>query len=331
MPKKQYAEKAKEKIIENLHEYLERAPEQFERAEQYLTARPRATQQELERAGFSPLLKKAGYSPSILREYLGISPEQKRKRPTLEGTNNDSLLNALRQKTLTKLVDYRNQNADRFTSITDYIAAQHYQHNKSIRQLTKEIGIAFHTLGKIFKTYNLPVRPNAEAVKEMLSERWKDEDFRKRQAEATKEMLSERWKDEDFRKRNAEATKENWKDEDFRKRQAEAVKENWKDEDFRKRNAEAVRKAKSNYTDTNSGYRPDLDKKTASNAEANIERAISHSNRNYEIKLWHNNSNVKNHSSTMPVYFLTTSPRGSKVAYVLIPSPYKKPKRKKKN
>ena len=292
MVKTQYINEEREKIIENLREYLSRAPIQFERAEQYLTAHPRASEKELERAGFSPLLEKAGYSSSILREYLGIkTPKQKRKIPIIKGTNNDSLLNTLYQKTLAKLVDYRNQNADRFTSITDYIATQHYQHNKSIRQLSREIGITHPVLRKIFKTYNLPMRS---------------------QSETNKEVLSERWKDEDFRKRNAEAVKENWKDEEFRKRQAEAV-----------------RKAKSNYTDTNSGYRQDLDRKTASNVEANIERAISRSGRNYETKFWYNDSNVKNHSATQPIYFLTTSPKGSKVAYVLIPFPNKKTQKKK--
>ena len=334
MPKNHYSRKDKEGLFQALHGYLAQAPKQFERAEHYLTAHPRATAQELERAGFSKLLEKAGYSPNILRDYLGIETPKKPvkiNRQFLRGTNTDVLLEAhFQQKVINKLVDYRKENTNEFISVADYLAKEYYQGRKSLREIAKETDISNITLAKIFKTYNFPIRPNAEATREMLGERWKDKGFRKRYAEAVREMLRERWKDKGFRKRNAEAVRENWKDEGFRKRQAEAaremLRERWKDKGFRKRQAEAVRKARKSYIEFEPEYQEDLGRYTASEVEANIERAIKHTGRQYEIRYFRTDANAKNHRNKIPIYFLTTSPspRENKVAYVLINKPYKK-------
>ncbi|MEK6847239.1 MAG: hypothetical protein AABY16_03670, partial [Nanoarchaeota archaeon] len=237
MQKANYSNQEREAIFESLHGYLAQAPRQFERAEQYLTEHPRASAQELQRAGFSRLLAITNNQSEILKEYLGIeTPKEpiKRKKQFLRGTNTDKLLEAnFQQRVIDKLVNYRNAHAEKFTSAIDYLAKQHYQNKKSILEIARETEINYVTLRKLFKEYYLPIRPQAEAVRK----NWEDEDFRKRHAEATRKN----WEDGEFRKRNAEAVREmlgeRWKDEDFRKRNAEAVRKNWEDEDFRKRHA----------------------------------------------------------------------------------------------
>jgi hypothetical protein len=45
----------------------------------------------------------------------------------------------------------------------------------------------------------------SEKKQKMLSDRWKDPEFRARHAAASRKMLSDRWKDPEFRARNAAA------------------------------------------------------------------------------------------------------------------------------
>lgn len=106
---------------------------------------------------------------------------------------------------------------------------QSYLSGQSLSKLATQEGIiSSRLLGKLFKELDIPIRTQSEAVKAMLGERWKDEDFKKKNAEGVKTMLGERWKDEGFREKQSEAVKamlgERWKDEDFRKRQAEGVR-----------------------------------------------------------------------------------------------------------
>lgn len=190
----------------------------------------------------------------------------------IKGTNTDVLLEAnFPQKVIDKLVNYRNTNADYFTSAIDYLARQHYRNCKPLREFTRETSIHYLALAKLFKTYGLPIRPPAEAVRE-----------------------------------------------------------NWKDEDFRKRNAESVREASKSYIEFAPEYQEDLQRYTASVVEANTERAILNAEREYEIKYWNKNLNARIHKSREPVYFLTTTQRGNKVAYVLIDKPNKKTMQRKK-
>ena len=186
MQKANYSNQEREAIFESLHGYLAQAPRQFERAEQYLTEHPRASAQELQRAGFSRLLAITNNQSEILKEYLGIeTPKEpiKRKKQFLRGTNTDKLLEAnFQQRVIDKLVNYRNAHAEKFTSAIDYLAKQHYQNKKSILEIARETEINYVTLRKLFKEYYLPIRPQAEAVRK----NWEDEDFRKRHAEATR-------------------------------------------------------------------------------------------------------------------------------------------------
>ena len=96
--------------------------------------------------------------------------------------NTDVELNNLQGKTLERLVNWRNENCNYFTSITDYLFLEHQANNKSIREIAREVRISRTLILKIFSLYNLPRLSHAEAVKA----NWQDQEFRERHAEAVR-------------------------------------------------------------------------------------------------------------------------------------------------
>ena len=100
--------------------------------------------------------------------------------------NTDVELNNLQGKTLEKLVNWRNENCNYFTSIVDYLLLEHHRDSKSIREIAREVRISHTLILKIFSLYNLPKLSHTEAAKAMLYDRWQDQEFRKRNAKAVR-------------------------------------------------------------------------------------------------------------------------------------------------
>ncbi len=230
----------------------------------------------------------------------------------LRGTNTDVLLSrSIKPGTLDKLIEYRYRRVIKkdAPSIIDYLAGEYYQKGKSIRQISREAKVDCETILRIFRIYNFPVMSRVEAVKKRLEEKWKDLEYRKIRSQ----KVSEDWKDSDYRRRHIEFMKKRWEDKGYRKKQNKALK-----------------KGGEVFVDSDINYHEDLERITYSTVEANLERAIRHSERKYEIRRWFHDSQIKNNTYyRTKIYFLTTDPRGNKKAYVLVTKPSYKSYKKK--
>ncbi len=229
--------------------------------------------------------------------------------------NSDSHLETLHRETREKLASWNNRYSHPAISIVDNLFLYHQDSNKSLGDLANDIGISISTLARIFDYYNLQKRTQAEAARE----RWKDEDFRKRQAEAARERLDKRWKDEDFRKRQAEAARER-------------LDKRWKDEDFRKRQAEAVREARLTKIPKIQGYRGDIKIHASTTAEANLARIIRYcrreelTNKLYVLNIPAELNGIfkQKREVRLSLDFLTKDKRGNLRAYQILPRPQEK-------
>ncbi len=122
-----------------------------------------------------------------IKESLEDSLEGTKLTGTLRGTNTDLLLSRkLHPKVLDRLVEYRNKNAQGFTSIVDYLARQYYGEGKSLQIIEGETKVFRLTLKKIFDIYGFPLMTQAQATKKMLDVRNQDSNFRKKILEAKK-------------------------------------------------------------------------------------------------------------------------------------------------
>jgi len=68
------------------------------------------------------------------------------------------------------------------SSIPSYIVIAHQFGSKPLNSIAREIGITCQTLKKVIDFYEIPTLTQTKAVRE----KWKDEDFRKRNAEAVR-------------------------------------------------------------------------------------------------------------------------------------------------
>ena len=59
--------------------------------------------------------------------------------------------------------------------------------------------------------------------KEMVQEKWNDEEFRQMRSANAREQTKEQWKDEEFRQMQSNRAKALWKDEEFRQMQSEKL------------------------------------------------------------------------------------------------------------
>ena len=67
-------------------------------------------------------------------------------------------------------------------------------------------------------------------MRDMVKEKWKDEEFRQMHSD----MLKEQWKNEEYRQMQSNKMKEQWKNEEYRQKQSNKMIEQWQDEEFRK-------------------------------------------------------------------------------------------------
>ena len=81
----------------------------------------------------------------------------------------------------------------------------------------------------------------SERSRERIKEKWEDEEYRKMQSEKMTKQMKKLWEDEDFKKMKSEEMKEMWENKDFKKMQSERSKEMWKDEDFKKMQSEKMK------------------------------------------------------------------------------------------
>jgi hypothetical protein len=89
----------------------------------------------------------------------------------------DFMAGAIKKRTLEKLVKYKARR--RLSGPILQIIYEEHRGGKSIRQQAREIGVSIPTLSNIYSTYEISHRSNAEAVRKMLEERWKDLDLEK--------------------------------------------------------------------------------------------------------------------------------------------------------
>src|SRR3989344_3447870 len=103
--------------------------------------------------------------------------------------NNDleKISSTLYNKTLKKLEAFQEKIKK---PIIDFLFTTHHN-GKSLRALSKEIGIHIDVLTKIFDFYELPRLTNAEATLRTLEEQWTDEAYRERDAEAKRKARFE--------------------------------------------------------------------------------------------------------------------------------------------
>ncbi|MEM5797494.1 MAG: hypothetical protein QXD72_02430 [Candidatus Aenigmatarchaeota archaeon] len=82
------------------------------------------------------------------------------------GNDLANLEGRISERTLRKLKDYDEYSVTEFQlPIIDYLFLSHQQGNRSLRILSKEIGISAPTLIRIFELYGLPIVGNAEAMR----------------------------------------------------------------------------------------------------------------------------------------------------------------------
>ncbi len=88
--------------------------------------------------------------------------------------------------TLEKLENYdARTTAEYGLSVIDYLFLAHHQGNRSIRDLSTEVGVSYQTLNKIFRIYKLPIVEQAEAARR----KWKNPEFRERHLEAMRNSV----------------------------------------------------------------------------------------------------------------------------------------------
>ena len=71
-----------------------------------------------------------------------------------------------------------------------------------------------------------------DKMREMVNEKWQDEEFRQMQSELSSKILKELWKDEEYRQTRSELSskilKELWKDEEYRQMKSDKAREQMK-------------------------------------------------------------------------------------------------------
>ena len=56
-----------------------------------------------------------------------------------------------------------------------------------------------------------------DKVREIVKEKWENEEYRQMKSDKMREQMKEMWKDEEFKQKQIDRTKEMWKDEEFKK------------------------------------------------------------------------------------------------------------------